>query len=522
MDSIFTLHFLKHKPRYKQTTIKLFFIVNILLFSLMTTSAYCENLLSSVKRFSLRDGLPDTTIYSIVQDKTGFIWLGTPSGLVRYDGYEFRRYSNDVNSTYPLVFYGAGNIFIDSKDRLWIGTWGDGLAVYSKEMKLLGKYAQNDLVNSNSDSTISNSTTDSTVNTTVNLPISNSTINSSIQSNKIQTFFEDSDGDIWVGTNGGGLALFIPETNSFKNYLFDENKPDSISHNRIWSIAESQPGILWVATSDGLNKFDKNKEVFTRYYHDPSNPTSLNHALIRTLHVVKNSDKTDTLWVGTEKGLGIFDPISEKFQAINPKNAPINHTTTKIIQDSHNHLWIGTKMGLYKYDLNNKKFVTLSNENDYRLFDNDDIRDMYIDFSGLLWLATRRTGLIKVDLKPNQFENLYQYQNQSKDKKIQNLSNIQAVYIDSSNVLWLGSKDGVFYRNNNTGIISRFMPSNKLTHEYFKTITENKSGELWLGGLNGLYKIDKQRKTITTQNKFLEKIKLKSIKTLMFDKDDNL
>ena len=466
------------------------------MFFLITGSAYGDNKYSSIKRFSVKDGLPDNTIYHLAQDNTGFLWLGTPSGLVSYDGHEFKKYSNEPTSTYPLAFSGGGEIFIDSKNRFWISSWGEGLAVYSNKMILLRVYTKKDFKHPNS--------------------------NSTIMSLRISGIFEDSDGDIWIGTRDKGFALVNPETKSFKNYSFNVEKSDNSNNTGIWSIVETQPGTLWIATDNGLYKFDKNTESLIRYYHDPSNPASLNHSLIRTLHVVKNNDTTNTLWVGTEKGLGVFDPESEKFHAINPKNSPINQTTTKIIQDSDNHLWIGTKIGLYKYDLNNNKFVTFSNKNNYRLFVNDDIRDLYIDSTGLLWLATRYTGLIKVDLKPNKFENLYQYQDQSKNKKVQNLSNIQAVYIDSENVLWLASKDGLFYRNNDTGVISRFMPSNELTQDNFRTIVENKSGELWLGGHGGLYKIDKQRKAITTQNKLLEKIKLKTIKTLMFDKEENL
>ncbi|NQY36781.1 MAG: hypothetical protein HRT37_17790 [Alteromonadaceae bacterium] len=448
----------------------------------------------------------------MAQDKMGFLWLGTPTGLVRYDGYEFRRYSSDANSSYPLVFSEADNIFIDSKGRFWIGSWGHGLAVYSKEMKLLGKYTKHDLPNSTEDLT------------------AGSTANSTIQSNKIQTFFEDSDGDIWIGTNGGGLALFIPETNSFKSYLFDVTKPNSISHNRIWSIVESEPGVLWVATSDGLNKFDKEAESFKRFNNDPSNPTSLDHSLIRALHVVKNTDinheKNNVLWVGTQQGLGLFDIQTEKFIPINPENIMINTSITKIRQDKSNHLWIGTSNGLYQYDLKNNKFIVLSNENkgsdenNYRLFNIDDIRDIAIDSSGLLWLANRYAGLVKIDLKPNIFEKIDEYVTKNGSSK--KLNRVQAIYEDSSNVLWLSTKEGIFYKNNKTGLITRFTSEGQFNHLSITAIGENKSGELWFGGHKGLYKIDKERSNLTDQNKLLKKIKIKNIKTLLFDKDDTL
>ena len=479
----------------------------------MTTSVHCENFSSSIKRFSLKDGLPETNIFSMAQDETGFIWLGTPSGLVRYDGYEFRRYSNDANSQYPLVFSDAGQIFIDSKGRYWIGSWGEGLAVYNKKMQLLGKYAKNDLINSSSGTTYSNS-------------IIEARNNSYIMSNRIQTFFEDSDGDIWVGTSGGGLALFIPETNSFKSYLTDETKHDSISHNRVWCIVESQPGILWVATSKGLNKLNKKTETFTRFYHEPSNPTSLRNSLITTLHVVKNIDTNNTLWIGTETGLGIFDTQTEKFTSINPKNTSITNFITRIRQDKNNNLWIGTQKGLYKYDLNHRKFITLSNTNklsnlnNYQFFTSDDIRDIVIDSSGLLWLGNRLTGLIKADLKPTVYDNTSHYVEKNGIRK--RLNGVRAIYVDKANVLWLSTKDGIFYKNNETGFITRFASSDRLINLPFFTIGENKAGELWLGGPNGLYKIDKQRKIMTDQNKLLEKIKVNGVMSLLFDEDNNL
>ena len=516
MSAIFSVQ------RYLPTlsTIKLHVICNILLFSLMTSSAYCENFYSSIKRFSASDGLPDLTIYSMAKDKNGFLWLGTPSGLVRYDGYEFRRYSKDVNSLYPLAMSGAGQIFIDSKERYWVGSWGGGLALYSKEMKLLGKYNKNVLANSD---TISSSTNSSST---------RSKIQSSLKSNMVQTIFEDSDGDIWVGSNGGGLALFIPETNSFKSYLVDKTKADSISHNRIWSIVEQQPGILWIATSDGLNKFDKNTETFTRYYHDPSNSNSnsLTHSLVRALHVVhsqdKNNDIKSTLWVGMEKGLGIFDTQTEKFIDISPENTAIYAPINRIRQDKNNHLWIGTRNGLYQYDLNKRKFKMLANknkssdENNYRFFKSDNIKDIIFDSSGLLWLANYNGGLIKIDLKPVIFEKIDKYVAENGSR--QTLNGVLAVYVDSENVLWLGTKEGLFYRDNETNFITRFKSSNKLSHLSFETINENKSGELWLGGPGGLHKIDQQRKTMTDQNKLLKKIMTKRVRTILFDNNENL
>jgi len=76
---------------------------------------------ASIERFSINDGLPDTTIFSIGRDKSEFIWLGTPSGLARYDNHEFRKYSNTPDSVYPMPLGQSRQIFIDSKGRHWVG-----------------------------------------------------------------------------------------------------------------------------------------------------------------------------------------------------------------------------------------------------------------------------------------------------------------------------------------------------------------------------------------------------------------
>ena len=83
----------------------------------------------SVEKISVDDGLPDSTVYSIATDDSGFLWFGMSTALARYDGYLFHTFSHSNADINKLAVDSAGNIFIDSQQRMWVGTWGEGLVL---------------------------------------------------------------------------------------------------------------------------------------------------------------------------------------------------------------------------------------------------------------------------------------------------------------------------------------------------------------------------------------------------------
>ena len=277
------------------TRVRLFLMVrSLVLFVglLFTFSTYAGSYYASVEKISVSQGLPDTTVYSLAKDDYGFLWLGTPTGLARHDGYQFRVFSK-ANASRRSVFMpkevlddsakgpialdqlattSAANIFIDSKQRIWVGTWGEGVLIYDNNMQLLAHHVY-DEQNPHS-----------------------------IGNNKVQTIFEDADGDIWIGTNGGGLGLYREQSQDFLNLQHNIGNTKSISHNRVLGVTQTDDGILWIATSDGLNRLDKsNLNEFRRFRHNPFDKRTVNHVLVRVVHAVGQQ-----LWVGTETGLVIL------------------------------------------------------------------------------------------------------------------------------------------------------------------------------------------------------------------------
>ncbi|NQZ84081.1 MAG: hypothetical protein HRT52_24070, partial [Colwellia sp.] len=381
----------------------------------ISTVTCAQSFHSSVERISTNSALPDITIYSLIEDDSGFLWLGTPKGLVRYDGNQFQVYSSNSDNAVTLQSDDSSNIFIDSKQRMWIGTWGEGLYLYDKSMNFIAHF------------------------------VHNVEDQHSINSHFIQALFEDSDGNIWVGTNGGGLSIYNNESQNFTNFINDPDNDRSLSNNRVWSISESAGKVIWVGTTHGLNRFVlKEPGIFTRYHHDDNNRYSLDDSLIRSLLV----DKKGNLWIGTESGFGLFDIETERFIRINPSENQSLAPITRIREGKRGNIWIGTQKGIYRYEPVNKKYTALVSGQNYKMFPRDDIRDIVVDKSGLLWVSTRYAGLIRLKFSAKTFNEYNSFESVSAE--IEDFSNVTAMVEDHDGVLWLGSSEGLLFRKGTT------------------------------------------------------------------------
>lgn len=457
----------------------------IISFLLVTSVVQAESYYASIETISVSDGLPDTTVYSIAKDKAGFLWLGMPTALARFDGHHFRTFTKNGDSGHQLAVASSGNIFIDSQQRIWIGTWGDGLALYNHKMQLINQY-----VNDPNDP-------------------------NSLGSNMVQVIFEDRQGDIWIGTNGGGLALYQSATTDFKSFRVDATDKSSISHNRIWSITQTANGLIWVATSDGLNKLDKNKlGQFTRYQQDPLDSHSLDHVLVRSVLADENN-----LWVGTETGFSHFNTTSGQFDKIELFGSITGAAITKITKDTRGGIWVGTQKGLFRYDVEKKALTPLSSESKVQLFPHNDIRDLSIDDSGILWVATRYAGLIKINLTSNNFSYYQKYSGNGRSDNA--INKVYAMQTDLKNGLWLGIGDGLLHMDMTDKKLTRYNTDEAYSQQRINALAQSPNGRLWLGGPFGLASLD-EGQPIKDQMAILAQINIKHVLNLLVDRRGDL
>ncbi|MCP5062738.1 MAG: SpoIIE family protein phosphatase [Ignavibacteriae bacterium] len=261
-----------------------------------------------------------------IDDEDGNIWLGTADGRL----FLFNREAKSFNK-FEIA---KGNILIsiveDDSSNFWISSTGSGLIKYNE------------------------STNEKTF-----FKTEHSNPNS-LSNNFTLTVYRDRMGIIWVGTVFG-VDRFDPFQTPFFTHKNEENNPNSLSDNRVVKILKVKKELnkFWIATRNGLNKFDLDLNESERYFADSTNEFSNS---IRTILKSENNN----IWVGTSgDGLKLFNPNSKKFS--NVLNSPdINPYVHGLVKTNDNNLWLATSSGLVKYNTVSKKVKTfLSKDTTY-------------------------------------------------------------------------------------------------------------------------------------------------------------
>ncbi|SHO49920.1 two-component regulator propeller domain-containing protein [Desulfopila aestuarii] len=221
----------------------------------------------------------------------------------------------------------------------------------------------------------------------------------SLASNLVYALTEDSQGNLWVGTVGGGLNRYDRSNDSFIRYQHEPDNPQSLSHNGVISLLEDSSGNLWIGTEGGgLNRLGPDRKTFVRYTNDPDNEKSLANNTIWHLY----EDSKHRLWVGTfGGGLDLYQPNTDSFthfrhQESNPDSLASN-SIGAIFEDSTGRLWVGSiNGGLCRFDPETGRAIHYQYNPDGGISHNH-IWGIHEDESGLLWLTSFGGGLMLFD-----------------------------------------------------------------------------------------------------------------------------
>lgn len=401
------------------------------------------------------EGLASGRITAIHQDKLGYIWVGTNSGLHRYNGIDFQLYSSG-NGARSIISNFVGCIFEDSDGDLWIGTAG-GLNQYNRDTDDFKR-----------------------------IDFGGSQLNNPETSSGVNNILEDRDGVIWVA--GGDETLY--KLNEEKDRL---TPYDSLSGVIVNSMIEGEKNSLWLTTmEEGLIRLNTaTGKIIEQYKHDPADPFSLATNSIDS--IVK--DKYGNIWVGS-LGEGLFRMEAKEGETIfyqykhepgNP-NSLGNDYIFSIHTDREKNLWIGNENGgLHLYLEETDDFYRYYNnpQNQNSLTD-DSIWAVYQDHSGRFWIGTGQTGLNVADKYSNKFTNYYRPLLRGGIKS----HVIRDVLEDERGNIWLATDGGgVSYFNRETESIISYtqnpedqgsIPSNAVVH-----LNKDEDGRVWAGTFRG-------------------------------------
>ncbi len=271
------------------------------------------------------NSLNDNVVWAIYQDEEGMLWIGTyKGGLNKYDPEKnkFSFLKNVISSNH------IRSIKEDNYGNLWIGTYDGGLNIFNKKTNQtkVYRFAETDP--------------------------------QSIGGNQIQDIFIDDNNTYWIAVFGGGLNKISVEGNPFdkklkfikyKNSVTDNN---TISDNRVYKIFKSKDGTYWIGTfGGGLNKFNPETGQFVRF---PTISTGTNIFNIQNLMTI-TEDSDGLLWLGSfGGGLTSYDRIKNKFMRYSSESGITSNVVYGILEDVNKNLWISSDDGLFKLRLSDK------------------------------------------------------------------------------------------------------------------------------------------------------------------------
>lgn len=291
---------------------------------------YDKNLsLFSLKQSNPFDtrGLTGSNVTSFAESADGDVFVGTDGGGLNlfqrrtelFSHYNLQPRGKEAQSNRLSILA----LEMSRNNRLWIGTYSDGLFEFDPRT---GNYRQ--FVQGSTPGTITN--------------------------NNVFCLKEDSKGNIWIGTNGGGVNVYHPESQRFSNYHRDSPFAEAVrlpGNPYIRSIEEDKAGNIWIGShGSGIVLFNPKTRSTKLYDRNTSNlPSNVVLAIF--------ADDSKNIWAGTlGGGLSLFDSKKQQFVSFSEKDGLANGVVYKILQDKRGLLWLSTNAGISSFNPKTKKF----------------------------------------------------------------------------------------------------------------------------------------------------------------------
>lgn len=379
----------------------------ILIVTLISAAAFAQKPGLYFTRITFENGLSNNKVNCILQDKRGFIWIGTEDGLNRYDGQYFKVFRNSPGDTSGI----SGNIITDLKEDengiLWIATADGGLSKYDYRLPAKKQFKQYKHIQRDS----------------TTIPV-----------NIINALLEDNGGYLWLATSGFSVLRFNKKTERFE-------MPVSKGTKTALALCVDANNILWVGRQGGsalkINTGDLSYKTDERYNNLYA---KLPHASITALFM----DEEKNMWFGSwDNVLYRYNSKTQKeetFKQTSEAASFPNDEITSFAADKNGRLWMGGRyFGLTIYNKQQNKFFNYQYDPSREgSISGNQINCIYIDRAGLAWIGTSK-GLSVYNPSQQLFEQTF-LPRQKKDVIIYDF------YKDEKNTLWLATSAGIFMK----------------------------------------------------------------------------
>lgn len=476
----------------------------------------------------LEQGLSQSTVIDILQDRRENMWIATHNGLNRYDGYDFTVYHHNEADTSSIASDVIRSLALDESGKIWIGTEA-GLSLYNPELDIFHNYScvcegkeqqvldvvcldkGNLLVATDAGILLFDSRRGRFDRTQIPADLQKirprtlarygdevyigsyqGLFACSLEDGSVRALFtgdyslplilailKETDTRLWVGTEGDGLYCLNPVTGERRKY---KDGKGGLSSNYIRSLALDMSGNLWVGTLTSLNVYEEKTDRFVVYDSNPMKEGSLSQTSVRSLY----KDTQGGMWVGTYfGGLNYYHPLRQRFRNI--RNVPYHNSLSDnvvscIVGDAGGNLWIGTNNGgLNRYDFKREWFTS------YTVADgllSNDIKVVYVDEKAKkVYIGAHASGGLNVlDLKSGRIFSFLPHDS------LQTGRGIYGILPEANGELLLGAVTGsVMVFETGTGKFRRLSFSDgRLLEERIISMFRDSRGRIWTGTQEGV------------------------------------
>ena len=411
------------------------------------------------------DSLADDDVRAVLEDPAGRLWIGTADGLDLLDraSGRFSHYRHDPADAESLRDSFIMSLYADATGLMWIGTRAGGVSRWNPRSWELGGYRPEWL------------------------------------RNRLVTAFADGRGDkVWVGTLGGGLLLFDPDTGTAVSVDTLTGRSNSVGDARVMSLLQDHLGNLWIGTmANGLKKLRPDGQLQSIPVK-PGDSHALSTAGIGTIF----ETRTGELWIGTHGGgVNILDPSTGLIRQLPFGPGAISaDSITAIAEDRSGNLWIGTDGGgldLVRADGTVVK-VFRHDPDDLATLSANTVYALAIDAQDRVWVGTDGGGLVRVVGSASSPESI-RFQTISREQGLSS-DTIYGIVVDAGH-LWLSGTAGLMRYEPGAGTVKTFHRQHGLQGEEFDSgaYIRLRDGRLCFGGPGGFNLFDPARLTETAR-----------------------
>jgi signal transduction histidine kinase/ligand-binding sensor domain-containing protein/CheY-like chemotaxis protein/AraC-like DNA-binding protein len=409
------------------------------------------------RHLTIADGLSQNAVTAIVQDRRGFLWLGTRDGLNRHDGRRFEVHRHDPFDATSLPGGDVTALLEDRRGALWVGTRDAGAARFDRRTE---RFA----------------------------PVPGG------PTGHVTAFAEDASGAVWLGTATEGLyrCTFAADgTMRVERVAHAATDPASLGDDHVRALLVDRRGTLWVGTDAGLDRLEGVGAGRASFAHVTSRtppPLALADARVTALH----EDERGRLWLGGITGVAMLDSARTAIRHFFHRYRTFRYgwgEAASLATDPAGTLWIATRSELMQLDPATGIFTyRRRDERDPEGPSSDLPTVVYRDRSDVMWVGTNGFGVDVHDPKATRFRTYRRPPGMP--SRLAGFS-VYTIFEDRAGALWLDA--GLLYRlDRGTGTLRSFETDSRRPDDFGNTgvwaIVEDPAGWLWAGGYRGLFR----------------------------------